>query len=170
MSLVRLAAPAPAGDDPPTEFRLFAAGVNRSTKGDVLFDDAAAAAVMARYERDGVDLMVDLEHGALDAPIREDSADARGWFALALRDGELWAVDVRWTPDGERRLRERRQRYISPAFDVDSGGRVTYLFNAALTSTPATLRAPPLMAASKLAPHARGRAYVASRRMYSGPR
>lgn len=133
----------------PVEFRLFARGVNRTSKGDVIFDAEAAASVMAAYEKHGVDLMIDLDHASLDAPTRADSGDARGWFKLAVRNGELWAVSVRWAPDGEARLREKKQRYISPAFVCDEKtGRVLELVNAAICARPATHNAIPLVAAS----------------------
>jgi len=134
---------------PPTEFRIFKAGANQTTKGTTLFDEKAAAMVMAAYQAQGVDLMIDLEHGALDAPIRSDSPDARGWFKLELRAGELWAVDVKWNPDGARRLSEKTQRYTSPAFYADEDMRVTELINVALVAMPATHHAAPLVAASK---------------------
>lgn len=138
----------------PTEFRIFRAGVNATSKGETLFDAEAAAAVMANYTREGHDLMVDLEHHALeaDASARADAADARGWFKLEMRSGELWAVDVKWTPDGVRRLSERTQRYISPAFRQDTKtNRVVSLLNVALCAMPATYSAAPLVAASKAA-------------------
>jgi hypothetical protein len=141
------------GSDPeaplPTEFRLFAAGLNETRNGPVLFDDAAARAVLADFERGGVDLMIDLAHDSLSEGAREhrdDADDARGWFRLAVRDGELWAVDVTWTSDGTRRLRDRTQRYISPAVDVDEDDRIVRVVNAALCARPATLNAPALVA------------------------
>lgn len=133
----------------PTEFRIFRAGANPSTKGTVIFDDAAAASVMAAYSTQGVDLPLDLEHQSLDAPIRPDSTDARAWFKLELRNGELWAVDVKWNADGARRLAEKTQRYTSPAFYTDEECRVTELINVALVAMPATHQAAPLVAASK---------------------
>jgi len=139
-----------APSSPPTEFRLFKAGWNETSKGRFLFDSEAAASVMARYRRGGVELMIDLEHGSLDAPTRSDSADARGWFKLALRGGDLWAVGVTWTSDGARRLSDRTQRYISPAFSVDSKtNRVTEILNAAIVAMPATYGAT-MVAASRL--------------------
>ena len=142
-----------ATDTPPTEFCLFVAGVNESSKGPVLFDDVAAAAVMAAYQRAGVDLMIDLEHQALYAPeARADAADARGWAQLELRgDGSLWAVRVTWTPDGARRLLEKTQRYTSPAFMQDESGRVVEIINCAIVAMPATYDAAPLVAASRVA-------------------
>lgn len=133
----------------PTEFRIFAAGVNRSTKGDFVYDEAAASAVMAAYEREGVDLCIDLNHGVLDGDARADSSDARGWFKLEQRGGELWATDVKWTSDGQRRLTEKTQRYISPLFKFDDkSARVQQVLNVALVSMPALYDAAALVAAN----------------------
>jgi phage I-like protein len=138
--------------EPPTEFRLFTKGVNSTENGEFVFDAAAAKSVMAAYEKWGVDLMIDLEHQSLEveggAP-DPTARDARGWCKLELRDGELWACDVKWTPDGERRLREKTQRYISPAFKSDpKTRRVLKMFNIAITAMPATHDTPALVAAS----------------------
>lgn len=133
-----------AADGLPTEFKLFDRGWNDSTKGAVLFDERAAELVMAAYREHGTDLMIDLEHQSLlsledAASARADACDARGWFALDLRpDGSLWAVVNSWTPDGERRLREKTQRYISPAFLTDEDGRVVEIINCAIVAMPAT--------------------------------
>lgn len=143
------------GDEPPTEFRIFRKGVNTTTKGNVVFDDVAARSVMSAWRQWGVDLIVDLQHHSLvetGAAARDDAQDARGYYALELRDGELWAVNVSWTADGARRIRERTQRYISPAFvDDEATGRVVELYNCALVSMPATHRAWELIAASAVA-------------------
>ena len=135
---------------PPTEFRIFKAGANETSKGTAVFDDKAAADVMKRYAQKGVDMMIDLEHESADEPIRPDSRDARGWFNLEMRNGELWAVNVRWTSDGARRLAEKTQRYISPLFyERKEDGRVAWLVNVALVGDPATYGAAPLVAASE---------------------
>lgn len=135
---------------PPTEFRIFKAGVNETSKGTSVFDAKAAADVMKHYAQKGVDMMIDLEHESADEPIRADSRDARGWFKLELRNGELWAVDVTWTPDGARRLAEKTQRYISPLFyERKDDQRVAWLVNVALVGDPATYGAAPLVAASE---------------------
>jgi phage I-like protein len=138
----------------PREFRLFAAGWNDTENGRFLFDADAAASVMAAHSKWGVDLMIDLEHQALNSgtPPEPNARDARGWFRLELRpDGSLWAVGVSWTPDGEQRLRDKRQRYVSPAFSVDEAtSRVTAIINVALVAIPATHDTPALVAASAL--------------------
>jgi phage I-like protein len=146
-----LAVPFGADGTLPTEFRLFVSGWNETENGRFLFDEAAAKSVMAASEKWGVDLAIDLEHQMLDGAATDPTArDARGWFRLELRaDGSLWATDVKWTPDGAARLSEKRQRYISPAFEVDpESQRVTKIINAAITSIPATHHTPALVAAS----------------------
>lgn len=141
-----------ADGSPPTEFRLFVSGWNDTENGRFLFDADAAASVMAAHDKWGVDLMIDLEHQALTAstPPEPDARDARGWFRLELRaDGSLWATGVTWTPDGARRIAEKRQRYVSPAFSVDpETSRVTAIINVALVAIPATHDTPALVAAS----------------------
>ena len=138
----------------PIEFRLFTAGWNDTENGRFLFDAESASAVMAAHTKWGVDLMIDLEHQALNAgtPSEPDARDARGWFRLELRsDGSLWATGVTWTPDGEARLRAKRQRYVSPAFTVDPDtSRVTAIINVALVAIPATHDTPALIAASAI--------------------
>lgn len=137
-------------DEPPNEFRLFVAGDNATEHGTFVFDDEAARLVMAAAEKKGTDYPIDLEHQMLDPAATDPTArDARGWFGLEVRDGELWATGVRWTPDGEMRLREKRQRYVSPAFDVETKTkRITRIINVAITSLPATHSTPALIAAS----------------------
>lgn len=142
------------GDALPTEIRLFVPGWNESENGRYLFDEKAAKAVMAAYKAHGVDRMFDLEHLSLEDP--ETSAnfdpDARAWCHLELRDnGELWAVDIVWTEDGARRLTEKTQRYVSPAFRYDKEGRITKVINIALTALPATHGTPELVAAARVA-------------------
>lgn len=137
------------GESLPTEVRLFKRGRNETTKGTFVFDDEAAQRVMAAFAAYGNDLMVDLEHLSLDRKSVNYDSDARGWFQLQVRDGELWAVNIRWTEDGVRRLSQKLQRYISPAFDTDENDRVIEVVNMALTSIPATCETPALVAANR---------------------
>lgn len=147
LELARLAV-AVDGEDLPSEFRIFRAGKNETANGDFVFDEEAASRTMAAYRAHGVDLMIDLEHLSTDPDHGNFDPDARGWCGLELRDGELWAVNVRWTEDGAKRLREKRQRYVSPTFTYDRDSRrVDVLHNIALTALPATHHAAALMAA-----------------------
>src|SRR5690606_21543412 len=122
-----------------------------------------AREVMANYHRHSVDVMIDLEHLSLDDYSPNYDPDARGWCKLAVRNGELWAVDVVWTKDGAERLSEKRQRFVSPTISYDAEtGRVTEIYNIGLVANPATDHAAPLMAASrKLRPTSVARLAVA---------
>lgn len=136
-------------DEPPTEFRIFTAGKVVTSKGEFIFDAKAAKSVMAAFADQGNELMVDYDHASL-SPMPVDPARAgiaAGWFGLELRDGELWAVNVRWTPPAIEALKRKEWRYMSPAFRTD-GKRIAALINVALTNIPATKRLEPLMAAS----------------------
>jgi hypothetical protein len=162
--------PDTAPDQPlPTEFRIFRAGENPSTKGAVMFDDRAAELCMAAAEKWGNDYAIDLEHYSLRPrkvdPLSTD-ADARGYFRPEVRNGELWATGVTWTEDGQQRLRARRQRYMSPAFytqetDERSGlPRVTELVNVGLVAQPASDQIDALVASAHPLDSRSGRGYA----------
>jgi phage I-like protein len=144
-----------AGGELPTEIRLFAAGVNQTEKGPYLFDAEAAKRVMAHYQARGVDVMIDLDHLSTDDTHPNYDGDARGWAKLELRNGELWAVGISWTPEGAQRVTNKTQRYVSPYFGweetPDGQRRVVELVNFAICANPATHAAPALVAASKQA-------------------
>ena len=134
--------------EPPKEFRIFQRGWNYTTKGNALFDDLAAEMVMAEFRHRGVDGVIDLEHLSIDQESPNYDPDARGWYQLEVRNGELWAVNCKWTPDGERRLRQATQRYISPFFFLgEKSRRVVSVYNVAICASPATNDAPALVAA-----------------------
>jgi phage I-like protein len=144
------------GDALPAEFRIFTAGLNVTTNAEqpFVFDAKAAAAVMAEYRAHGVDVMIDLEHLSLEQESNAYDPDARGWCKLELRQSpagpELWAVDVTWTPDGEARLRDKRQRYISPFFAFAKDSRqIMAIHNVAIVAMPAIDHIEPLVAASQ---------------------
>jgi phage I-like protein len=132
--------------------------MNATAKGDFVYDSTAAQAMLsAAKQRAGVRYMVDLEHDSLHPERRlqrADAGDARGWFSLDFRaDGSLWACNVEWTPDGQRRLTEKTQAYISPAFKHEIVNGVLHpleLVNAALCAVPAMHSAQALVAASRL--------------------
>jgi phage I-like protein len=141
-----------AGEPLPTEFRLFKFGDNPTSKGVFVLTPESAAACMAQYKLEGTRQIVDLEHDSLSSEARvarSDAADARALYSLELRADGIWATNVVWNPDGERRLREKTQPYISPAFNHDDEGVVWSIVNAAMCSMPATYNAHALVAASR---------------------
>ena len=138
---------------PPTEFRLFRAGVNESTKGSFLLDSQALAGVMEDYRRRGVDVNLDYDHQSLNPGVQ---APAAGWCSLEMRDGELWAVNVRWTDKARAYLEAGEFRYFSPCFDADpETGRIRSLINVAITNVPALFQIEALVAAGAVSPNGR---------------
>lgn len=135
----------------PKRFQIFRKGVNTSTKGKFLYDDESEKLLKKEQEQRGIDMMIDLEHLSLDQESENYDPDARGWFVLEFADDGLYAKNVKWTPDGERRLKEKTQRYISPAFVKEKKtGRVVSLFNVALVGVPAMNEIPALVAANNI--------------------
>lgn len=142
----------------PTAFRVLRAGVNKTEKGEFLFDDQAAADVMAAYAAKGLDkVQIDYEHQSVQPPPAGGDArkPAAGWFKPEIRNGELWAVDLAWTETAARMLAPDKgapeYRYYSPIlfFDKESR-RVTRIKNLALTNDPAMDEIDSLAAASAL--------------------
>jgi phage I-like protein len=141
----------PFGKAPPSEFRIFAAGKIETTKGSFLFDAKAADLVTASAQEWGNEFPVDYDHamarGGLFVVDPAASGRAAGWFKPEIRNGELWATSVTWTPAASKMLTDREYRYTSPAFRTEEeGGRISELINVALTNLPATRNHTPLMA------------------------
>lgn len=124
--------------EPPSEFKILSAGLNKTKKGPFLFDEKAAESVLREYADHGAELHVDYNH---------DFGKAAAWFKPEVRNGELWASDVQWTPHAADALKSREYRYFSPALMQDvSSKRVTRIINVALTNTPAMSGLKPLVA------------------------
>lgn len=139
---------APAGKQPPKEFRIFAFGTTETTHGPYVFDQDSAKEVLADRQRRGVDTPLDYEHASVEVPPPPTGAPAAGWLDLELRDDGLWAVNVRWTPRAAEYLRNSEYRYFSPALRLDpKTRRVKSLINVALTNDPATHHLEALVAA-----------------------
>ena len=134
--------------DPPAEFRIFRAGTNETTKGVFLFDEESQKSVMAGFARHGADVPIDYEHKMLDWLAPASDMVAAGWFTPEVRNGDLWATNVRWTNKAAAHLREGEWRYMSPAFTTGEDGRILELINVALTNLPATHQLEALVAAS----------------------
>lgn len=135
--------------DPPAELRLFRKGLNRTKKGDFYFTELSARSVIEAWKRAGVEIPFDYGHGQILEDNQPENGKAAGWCALEVRDGDLYAVGIRWTAKADREIRAREWRYTSPAFHYDKGTReILAMTNIALTNIPATYDAAPLMAAA----------------------
>ncbi len=144
--------PLSASGELPTEFPLFKAGTNRTTKGDLTYTPAAKKAVEAFAADLGRDLVIDYEHASLNADTAPDPAkagEAAGWFSVDAREDGIYAVNVSWTDEASERLKARKFRYFSPVVFRDPKTReITGVLNAALTNNPATKGQKPLVASA----------------------
>lgn len=135
----------------PTELRLLRRGENRTAKGVFMFDDVAAQRVMARYAEMGrAWVIADYDHGSLQKTPVDPSRSSRaaGTARLELRDGELWAVNIKWTAAAKAAIEAGEWPSISPAFAHDDDGRPNWLINFGLTGNPATYEPAELIAAN----------------------
>jgi phage I-like protein len=148
------------GEPLPTEFLIFAPGENPNANNDAkgqptpVFTARSAKWLQQDAARKGTDYLADLAHSSIDPEAkkaRADATDAMAWYQVEVRpDGSCWAVNVRWSAEGERRLRAKLQRYTSPVFFFDAEtGEITEFVNVALCSDPATYGNAPLVAASR---------------------
>lgn|GEM_PF-6270313 len=132
----------------PTEFRIFKAGENPSEKGTFIFDEKAALSVMEQYVALGKPMLLDFNHGTtFDTPTPEQ-AIAAGEFTPEVRNGELWARDVKWSDRAKAFLSAGEYRLFSPFFTHDKDKHVERLVNVALTNLPALNGIEPLVAAN----------------------
>ena len=140
---------------PPTEYLMFGPGVNETVKGPLLFDDEAAAAVLAFYEGRGRKRLAgDWEHDSM-VPAGERPPGYRGspashWFDLDVRPGpELWATSVKWTPTAFAQIQAGEYAHTSPVVKFQKNtGRIMAVLSSALTNDPATIGQPQLVAAT----------------------
>jgi phage I-like protein len=130
-------------DQPPKTVQLFPMGrhVARDGRGpwelvDRAHAERVVAATLARLG--STELMFDYDHQAVTAEKTGGQAPASGWVKkLHVRDDGIWG-DVEWTPAASARIVAKEYRYVSPWFGFEKEtGRLTRLFNAALTNIPA---------------------------------
>lgn len=137
----------PEAGKAPEEIVIFAAGeIDIEGSDPAIMDEDAAAEIIARIERRGVDIVIDYEHATLSG----EPAPAAGWIAF---DGLRWEPDrgliakVRWTAKAKRYLEASQYRYHSPVFYVDKETRrISALHSVALTNSPRTNNILPIAA------------------------
>lgn len=129
-----------AGDEPPKEFRIWAYGLIRTTKGDAVLTRENADVIVKDWADRGTDLHFDYEHGTFsDSAAAGNPAPAAGWFKLEARDDGLYAVGIKWTDKAAQLIRDKEYRYTSPAYAVDtSTNQIVGFENMAITNLPAT--------------------------------
>ncbi len=143
------------GGPPPTEYVMFEPGINPTVKGDLLFDDEAAAAVMAHFKERGRDRIAgDWEHDSMvppeQRPANYKGSPASHWFTPEVRPGpQLVAANVKWTPVAFEQLTRGEYAHTSPVVKFQKAtGRIMAVLSSALTNDPATIGQPQMIAAS----------------------
>lgn len=145
---ITLALASAESGDPPSELRIFPKGKFATKKGTFAFDEKSAASVMAEYADHGADKHFDYWHDSLKSEMRGADRVAAAWHKLEIREGELWATDIQWTPTASDQVRNKQFKYLSPAFTVDkASGRIIELISTSLVNLPATKNQRPLIAA-----------------------
>lgn len=135
--VVSVLLPSPQGESaaPPEWVELIPAGTfsGRDGRGPYTLD---IGAVLAAFEKGGIDLPIDYEHQTLSADEKAGPVPAAGWIKeLAAREGALWGR-VQWTPRAAELIGQKEYRFLSPVFRHDKAGRVLALEGAGLTHYP----------------------------------
>lgn len=130
------------GNGPPTAFRIWRAGANDTDHGPTIFSERSAQLIAEEQEQRGNRYSIDIDHLSLDKDAPLENHRAVGWHSLEVRNGELWAVDIEWSPEVAKGLTTEPPawKYFSPAYDVNEEGEVISYLNTALTANPATHR------------------------------
>lgn len=135
-------------DGPPTAFRIMRAGENRTKKGNVKFTERSQKLVLEAAKDYGNRYLIDYRHKAHETLSLDpaQSGKAAGWCSLEVKNGELWAKEVEWTPTARKMLTDKEYLYFSPIIDFEEKSReVVELQSVALTNRPATKHLTPLM-------------------------
>ncbi|WP_024278003.1 phage protease [Xanthobacter sp. 126] len=125
-----------AGDALPSEIKIAPAGTVTTRDGRSFSFDPAV--LVARFQAEGVDLPIDLDHAISRRSLFGERANAVGWIkGLSARPDGLYATAVEWLPEGEAALAARSHRYVSPTFHHTDTGAATWLHSVALVAAPA---------------------------------
>lgn len=138
----------PSKGEAPTAWRIWTSGENFSDKGSIFFTNESARLLLSEQEARQRRYVVDFDHLSLTTDRPAEAGRAAGWHSLAVRNGELWAVDVEWCADAKAGLEEKppRWKYFSPAFHVDKSDQVVSYVNCALCVNPLSRGIPELAA------------------------
>ncbi|HUU98549.1 MAG TPA: phage protease [Phycisphaerae bacterium] len=137
-----------------SEFVVFAPGEGRLCSGETFAMDAQAARnVIASFNGDKFDRVVDYDHQSIDPQARgaDGLAPAAGWISgLSWDPARGLVAAVTWTERGEQLVASGHYRFHSPVFYRDRAGRVSELCSVGLTNSPAILDSRPLAASRSM--------------------
>ncbi|MCC3246147.1 phage protease [Methylocystis sp. WRRC1] len=142
-----LAAVLPESDAPPEWITIFAKRGRVDTRDGRSFD-VDPELLVSRFNADGVDLPVDVNHATHHAALTGSRADAIGWIRELRVDGGALQGRVEWLDEGKALLAARKYRFVSPDFFHTPERRPTWLRSVALVTAPALGNQKALAAAS----------------------
>lgn len=131
------------GAEPPKEFRVFTWGTNPTTKGPLRLTPEGAQQIIERYKDRAVVKCFDYFHATYDPAATGEAKKAAGQFRPEIRADGLWFVDIQWTPNAAKAIRDGEWPYISPAVVHTKDGNIIDLKNAGLVTDPGTIGATP---------------------------
>ncbi len=124
-----------ASDGLPAWIKISPRGTFTTRDGRTFTVDPEALA--ARFDAEGVKVPVDLDHATAKKAFFGEEARAVGWIEeLNARPDGLYGR-VEWLAEGERVLKARTHRYVSPTWPSKDDGSVSYLHSVALVAAPA---------------------------------
>ncbi|MCO5059645.1 MAG: phage protease [Rhizobiaceae bacterium] len=92
--------------------------------------------LVRRFEADGIDVPIDIDHAIPKKALFGDTAPAIAWIEeLSARADGLYGR-VSWLDDGIAVLKKRSHRYVSPALKPDETGKAIWLHSAGLVAAP----------------------------------
>ncbi len=122
-------------DGAPGEIQVLPYGLVKSKKGTFFADEQAFRDIIANFDSEKNDIVIDYEHQTL----KDVQAPAAGWIKSLVdkgRDG-LWA-QVEWTTRAGEYLANKEYKYLSPVIWVRKSDKRPAIFHsAALTNVPA---------------------------------
>lgn len=119
----------------PDEIQVIPYGVAvKTAKGEFTCDEESAVEVIAAFEAQKNNMVIDYEHQTLAGT----QAPAAGWITKLINKGKdgIWAA-VEWTDRARQYLANKEYKYVSPVFlKRIADNKVVRLINVALTNQP----------------------------------
>lgn len=93
--------------------------------------------LLARFNADGVDIPIDIDHAVAKKTIFGDIAPAVGWITrMEARADGLYGFAT-WLDQGRATLTSKTHRYISPTLKLDASNVAIWLHSVSLVAAPA---------------------------------
>lgn len=116
-------------------------------------DGQIAAALIARANALGQDILIDYDHQTLKTDQNGQPAPAAGWYngdEIEWREGQGLFIKPRWTERAAALVAAKEYRFLSAVFPYDAQGRPLELRMTAITNDPGVVGMQALAALSAL--------------------